>query len=134
MPLSLELCPEGDVLTARISGARPANDDDALYTFLTLWGRISDCCREQGFRQLLVLVSVDSRGSSGLSLRFFSSLESVGFTRDIRTAIVFTTQTLRRANQLGLKIASEAGWLVEAFDDESQARHWLGLQTCAKPG
>ena len=127
MLLSLELVPQTDVLIARISGERPAHDDDALEDFMEMWGRVSDCCRENEIHRVLTLVSVAGNTSSLLVLKFFLQLESFGFERCVRTAIVFSTPRQRRVSQIGIDIASHRGWDMVGFDAEVHARQWLDI-------
>lgn len=125
MALTSELTPEADLLIVRVGGERPYHDADAMEEIAELWMRVADCCRERGIRRVLTLVSIESAGSSALAHWFFSHLESLGFERGIRTALVFSRQKLRRVNELGVGVAARMGWDIEAFDDEQQARRWL---------
>jgi hypothetical protein len=126
MRLNLHLESHAGMLIASISGERPAHDDDALEGFIEMWGRVADYCRDHDVRKVLTLVSVAGEGSSLLVLKFFLQLESFGYERCIRTAIVYPTPRRRRVNQIGIGIALRRGWDMRSFDEELLARQWLG--------
>lgn len=128
MRLNLQLDSRAEMLIASISGERPAHDDDALEGFIEMWGCVSDCCRDNHVRRVLTLISVVGEGSSMLALKFFLQLESFAYERCIRTAIVFPTPRRRKVSQIGVDIALKRGWDMRSFDEEIQARQWLGVE------
>ncbi len=126
MAYSIRFEHDEGTLVARVTGERPAREEDAAEAASRGWTALAREARAQGALRLLVVVDVQGEATSSHALLQAARMSLYGFDRRQRLACVFLQPRMYQVNRLGTLLAAEQGWDMRSFQDEAQARAWLG--------
>ncbi len=114
-----------DTVTVVFSGDRRVHDFEKIEEQWEFWPGATQHCRSRGIRRVLVLNELAGPISSNYVRDFHTDLGRFGLDREIRYAMVVRNARARSVLTLGIALAKDAGWDIEIFDNETDARAWL---------
>ena len=114
-----------DTVTVVFSGDRRIHDFEKIEEQWEFWPATTLRCKSQGIRRVLVLNELVGEISSTYVRDFHTNLDKFGFDREIRYAMVVREPHARAILSLGIALASDAGWDIAIFSQESAAKEWL---------
>ncbi len=126
MAYIFETSEQSGIFVARVGGERHERIAENFNDLWAFWAGVASEMKQKDLHRLLALIS--SRGSlRSLDTRtFYRRLGEMGFTADMRLAVVLEVLNHERpVIQLGVDAAAQDGWTIRHFASESEARAWL---------
>lgn len=114
------------IFIARVGGVRHVRLEDNDLELRAFWASVSAGMKRAGVHRLLAVISAQGAIRSLDVRTFYRSLGTMGFTSDMRLAIVFAVpEPERPILQLGVDAAARDGWTINHFVSEREALEWL---------
>ena len=114
------------IFVARVGGERYQRVDQNFNEAWRFWSSVASQMKERGLYRLLAILTVQGALRT-LDVRlFYRRLGEMGFTAEVRIAMVFDMPPhARRVLELGVDAAARDGWTIHHFETEVDALAWL---------
>ena len=117
---------DSDIFVARVGGVRHNRIEDNDSELRAFWTSVSAGMKRAGVHRLLAVISAQGAIRSLDVRTFYRSLGGMGFTADMRLALVFEVPKPERPIlRLGVDAAARDGWTINHFMSEQEALAWL---------
>ena len=126
MPYTFETSEQSGIFVARVGGERHSDLEDNRTELRNFWTGVAFEIKQAGAHRLLAVISAQGAIRSLDVRTFYRSLGQMGFTANMRLAVVFAVPEHERpVLELGVAAAAQDGWTIRQFVSEPEARRWL---------
>lgn len=126
MAYIFETSEQSGIFVARVAVERPSRLEDNRTELRKFWTGVSAAMKQARLHRLLAVISAHGAIRSLDVRTFYRGLGQMGFTANMRFAIVFAVPEHERpVLTLGVAAAAQDGWTIRYFLSEPEAIAWL---------
>ena len=126
MGYTFDTTEHGGIFIARVGGDRHQHADQNFSEAWRFWSSVAVRMKERRLRRLLAVINVHAALRTLNVPVFYRRLGEMGFTADMRFALVYDMPPhARRVLELGVQAAARDGWTIDHFESEAAALAWL---------
>ena len=122
-----------DVLEVQLAGERSPFEIEIAEDAIDTWVHILDLCRRHGVDSVLASFALTGPTTALVSVAVARRLETIGFDRSLRVALLDHNGQSRPFNDFGCRVAAGHGWQFRSFGDAASALRWLKERDTQEP-